>query len=70
MLTLVSFVAVVGGQSIAVRAGDVVEMPEGADWVRAGLATLVEVAGAESAVVEPDGEAADVRPRRKRANHA
>lgn len=35
---MVSFAAMVNGQSIAVRAGEVVEMPEGADWLRAGLA--------------------------------
>lgn len=60
---LVSFAAMVGGQSVAVRSGDVVEMPDGADWVLAGLATpLLEN---ETAVAEPGGELADVRPQRK-----
>jgi hypothetical protein len=69
VLAVVSFVAMVSGQSVAVRAGDVVEMPDGADWLRAGLATPVEVAEIESATVEPVGERADVRPQRKGKRH-
>lgn len=65
VLAIVPFVAMVGGQSVIARAGEIVEMPEGADWVRAGLATPVEVIEVETATAEPDGERADVRPRRK-----
>lgn len=65
VLAIVPFAAMVNGQSVVARAGDIVEMPDGADWVRAGLATVVEVVEVESATAEPDGERADVRPRRK-----
>jgi hypothetical protein len=53
---LTSFVALVGGgQSLTVRAGDVVEMPEGADWERAGLvAPVPPVDALETADVKMD----------------
>lgn len=35
---MVSFGAMVNGQMVAVRAGEVVTLPDGADWVKAGLA--------------------------------
>lgn len=35
---MVSFVAMIDGQMVAVRAGEVVTLPVGADWVMAGLA--------------------------------
>ncbi len=34
---MVSFGAMVNGQMVAVRAGEVRALPDGADWVKAGL---------------------------------
>ena len=42
VVALKSFVAVVNGASMPVRDGDVVEMPDGADWLRAGLVALMD----------------------------
>ena len=49
-----SFVGYVGKTKHRCQVGEVVEMPEGADWVRAGLAAVVPT------VVLPDEE----RPRK------
>lgn len=65
VFALRSFVAIVNGQAVTVRADEVVDMPDGADWVRAGLVTLVASVEVETATAEPDGERADVRPRHK-----
>jgi hypothetical protein len=35
---MTSFVAIIGGQMMTVRAGEVLELPEGADWLTANLA--------------------------------
>lgn len=37
-----SFVAVVNGRKYRVCEGDVVDMPDGADWIRAGLVEEAE----------------------------
>lgn len=39
---LVSFAGSVNGCSYAANRGEIVEMPEGADWLRAGLVQVVE----------------------------
>lgn len=39
---IVGFGAMVKGQLVSVQAGEVVEMPEGADWLQAGLVALLE----------------------------
>lgn len=59
---LVSFTAVVNRQTISVQARQEFEMPDGADWVQAGL--VVALAPAAPAVVEggPVVEAAEAPP--------
>lgn len=61
---VVSFAGLVRGVAIAVQAGQVIDLPEGVDWLTAGLvapapAPMSEV---ELAVAQRDAERA-VRPR-------
>lgn len=67
VVALVSFVAMVNGASMPVRVGSVVEMPDGADWLRAGLVALMDAPfpPVETAVAEMPGvEKAVSRKRR------
>lgn len=69
VLALVSFVARVNGDTLSVQAGALVELPAGADWLAAGLATPAPET--ELATAEPDAErAVAVRPRRRKAADA
>lgn len=56
----VGFVGIVAGQSRAVRAGEVFDLPGGVDWLRAGLVVpvLPDAPGPETASVEPRTAAA------------
>lgn len=69
---MMSFAAIVNGQMVAVRAGEVVTLPAGADWVTAGLAIPFEEDGApveiETAMVDdaPGVEHAVTRKRKGR----
>jgi hypothetical protein len=65
VLALVSFVGMVNGQLLSVKKGAEIEMPDGVDWLTAGMVTpapeLIEVA------VDPlpDVERAVSRKRRR-----
>lgn len=48
----ISFVSTIDGKKYRVQAGDELELPDGADWLRAGLVTAVK-AQAETASVKP-----------------
>ncbi len=63
VLALKSFVSVIDGQVLMARAGQMLEMPEGADWVQAGLVTLAQEV--ETATLTLNAETADVRPRKR-----
>ncbi len=66
---LASFVARIDGQSVSVRAGQLIDLPAGADWLRAGLVAPApdDLAGPETASVQAGGETAALpRARRKR----
>lgn len=65
VLARVSFAAVVEGVALVVRAGEVVEMPAGADWLQAGLVTLIPTP-VETAV-EPQANVERATTRRKSA---
>ena len=65
---LVGFAAVVAGQPVAVRAGEVVELPAGADWLTAGLVVPLRDEPVETASLDaaPGVEHAVTRKRRVR----
>lgn len=54
---LVGFVGIVNGQSRAVQAGEVFDLPAGVDWLTAGFVVPVE----------PDVETASLDPRQEAA---
>lgn len=55
---LKSFGAVINNNFLSVAEGDVVELPEGADWVRAGLVEpIADPVGAENASIDPTEKA-------------
>lgn len=56
-----SFVGSVNGIKYRVAAGDVLELPAGADWLRAGLVEVVAEPEAPEVVAEPEA------PKRKKA---
>ena len=67
---LVSFVGFSGGVKVRANEGDVIDMPEGADWLSAGLVEPFEEQKSvrkapESAAVEPS-ESAMKPPAKKR----
>ncbi len=57
-----SFVGSVNGAKYRVAAGDVLELPDGADWLRAGLVEVVAEPEAVEVVAEPEA----VKPARKK----
>lgn len=61
---LVSFVARINGNAMTIPAGQVIAMPDGADWLAAGLVAPVPEPEIETAVLAPDVETATV-PRRR-----
>lgn len=79
---LVSFAARIDGDVRAVQAGTLIDMPEGCDWLTAGLVTVATLTAApalteavELATAEPDAEVATlravkVRPARRKAGTA
>jgi hypothetical protein len=54
---LIGFSSVIGGKKIVVQKGQVLLMPPGADWVRAGLAAPVRTMSVETATREPNEKA-------------
>lgn len=68
---LVSFGAMVGGQMVSVKAGELLALPPGADWLTAGLVAVVDAPPDASALETtealppPDTEHAVTRKRRK-----
>lgn len=66
---LVSFAGVVDGQSRAVAVGEEFDLPDGLDWLQAGLVVPVLPPGPETASIEPRTEAA-VMPTGKRKQKA
>ena len=65
----VSFVAAWRGQEFVANAGELIEMPDDADWLRAGLVTAVPApAEMEAATAAPDEAERAVSPRRRRVS--
>lgn len=62
---LVGFVGIVNGQSRAVRAGEVFDLPDGVDWLTAGFVAPV-APGVETAAVDPRAERAVIAPGKPR----
>lgn len=62
---LVSFVARIDGNAMTVRAGQIITLPAGADWLTAGLVTPVPDDQVETAVL-PMLEIEHTVTRRKR----
>lgn len=62
---LKGFSAFVGDEMVCVSEGQMVELPKGADWVRAGLAVAVEDDETPAAVVKPAPESTSVESSEK-----
>lgn len=52
-----------GGQGVHVSEGQVFELPEGSDWLRAGLVEVVEQPQQEAAVAEMPAKAMKPAPK-------
>jgi hypothetical protein len=61
-----SFVASVGEQMIRASEGDELELPEGVDWLNAGLVEPVRGKAPESAMVAPPEKAVKLKAMRKK----
>lgn len=57
VLSQANFVSVIAGKTFCVNVGDVLELPKGADWIRAGFVT--PIAEAEAPKVKPSEAAAE-----------
>lgn len=72
----VSFVAAWRGQQYVANAGELIEMPDDADWLRAGLVAAVPApaevetatAEVETATAAPEDAERAVSPRRRRVS--
>jgi len=53
-----------GGNGIHISAGDEFELPEGVDWLRAGLVEAMEVEP-EAATIKPKRKATRAKPKRR-----
>lgn len=63
---LVSFVARIDGNTLNIQAGQLVDLPAGADWLAAGLVAPVPGEEVETAVVDAaDVERAVTRKRKR-----
>lgn len=60
-----AFVSIVDGQTLVVRVGQIVEMPDGADWLQAGLVRLVAET-IETAALDVSAGAEQATTRRRR----
>ena len=60
-----AFVSRIDNQTLAVRVGQIVEMPDGADWLQAGLVRLVAET-IETAALDVNAGAEQATARRRR----
>jgi len=62
---LIAFAGVVRGEMIRVGAGEVIDLPAGVDWLKAGLVEELSESEETAELAMPDAEQAVVRRRRK-----
>ena len=66
VLAKISFVAVHDGQTYSVQEGNQIDMPHGADWVRAGFVTPVMQDAPETSTLAPTQNAAMPKAKAKK----
>lgn len=63
-LVLKSFVGTLGGITVNAAEGQVIDLPEGTDWVQAGLVQVLDAPVVETAVALPTERAVKKTARR------
>lgn len=61
-----AFVSVANGQTTVVRVGQTVDMPDGADWLQAGLVEPIAPAAIETAALDVNAGTEQATARRRR----